>query len=427
MQKNMSNTVLSLFCGAGGCSLGFEQAGYKVLFATDFDKAASETYTANFKRTRFIKDDINNLNFSSILSACKVSPGEIDILIGGPPCQGFSTAGLRFWEDPRNNLLKSYVNALKFIKPKWFLMENVEGLLTAKNGEYVHEAVKAFVSLGYAVRVEKVYAHEYGIPQRRKRVLIIGNRIGIDFKFPEPTILLKGRIFRNSNVTLQHTIGSLPGASNDQKAEIHYETEVSNQLEDYLRGSSQIITDHSYPKQSPMQRDRIRCLKSGQTMKDLPAHLQHESFNKRANRRVMDGTPTGKRGGSPSGLKRLIYDEPCLTITGAATREFIHPIYDRPLTIRECARIQTFPDDFKFSGSTSEKIQQIGNAIPPLIARIFAEHIRDGYGFIGQTTQKGRFISYSVTKAEAMSPALKKTCMLLDGVLNNFSQGELWL
>jgi DNA (cytosine-5)-methyltransferase 1 len=291
----------------------------------------------------------------------------------------------------------------------------------------VHEAVKAFVSLGYAVRVEKVYAHEYGIPQRRKRVLIIGNRIGIDFKFPEPTILLKGRIFRNSNVTLQHTIGSLPEASNDQKAEIHYETDVSNQLEDYLRGSSQTITEHSYPKQSPVQQDRIRCLKSGQTMKDLPAHLQHESFNKRANRRVMDGTPTEKRGGSPSGLKRLIYDEPCLTITGAATREFIHPIYDRPLTIRECARIQTFPDDFKFLGSASEKIQQIGNAIPPLIGRIFAEHIRDEYGFIGQITQKGRFISYSVTKAEAMSPALKKTCVLLDGVLNNFSQGDLWL
>lgn len=426
-RRNMSNTVISLFSGAGGCSLGFEQAGYKILFATDFDNAASETYLANFKGTHLIKEDINNLSFSSLLSTCGISPGEIDILIGGPPCQGFSTAGLRFWDDPRNNLLKSYIDALMTIKPKWFLMENVEGLLTAKNGEYLHEAVKAFVSLGYAIRVEKVYSHEYGIPQRRKRVLIIGNRIGIDFKFPEPTIILKGRIFRNSNVTLRHAIGALPEASNNLKAEISYEAEAADQFEDYLRGSSKIITDHFYPKQSPLQWDRIRGLKSGQTMKDLPEHLRHESFKKRANRRVMDGTPTEKRGGSPSGLKRLVYDEPCLTITGAATREFIHPISHRPLTIRECARIQTFPDDFKFIGSASEKIQQIGNAIPPLMARIFAEHIRDEYGFTGQATKNGRFISYSVTKADAMSPALKKTCLLLDGVLNNFSQRDIWL
>jgi len=253
----MSNSVISLFCGAGGCSLGFEQSGYKILFATDFDKAASETYSANFKGTHLKKDDINNLDFSTVLSSCGISPGELDILIGGPPCQGFSTAGLRFWDDPRNNLLKSYVNALKTLKPKWFLMENVEGLLTAKNGEYLHEAVKAFVSLGYAIRVEKIYTHEYGIPQRRKRVLIIGNRIGIDFKFPEPTIIMKGRIFRNSDVTLHHAIGTLPEASNNLKAEISYESESLDQFEDYLRGSAKIISDHFYPEQSPLQMDRI--------------------------------------------------------------------------------------------------------------------------------------------------------------------------
>lgn len=422
----MNNTVMSLFCGAGGCSLGFEQAGYDVLFASDFDKAAGETYSENFKEIRFVREDINKLDFSSILSKCEIGPGELDILIGGPPCQGFSTAGLRFWEDPRNNLLKSYVNALKTIKPKWFLMENVEGLLTAKSGEYLHEAVKAFISLGYLIRVEKVYVHEYGIPQRRKRVLIVGNRLGIDFKFPEPTITLKGRIFRNSDVTLRHAIGKLPEASNSQSVEINYKTEVSDQFEDYLRGTSKAITEHFYPIQGTLQVDRIQGLKPGQTMKDLPENLQHESFKKRANRRVMDGTPSEKRGGSPSGLKRLVYDEPCLTITGAATREFIHPVSDRPLTIRECARIQTFPDTFKFFGNASEKIQQIGNAIPPLMARIFAEHIRDEYGFVGQPISKCGLISYSVTKADAMSPALKKTCSLLDDILTYPSQGAFW-
>ncbi len=423
----MINTVISLFCGAGGCSLGFKQAGYEILFATDVDKVAGETYLANFSDTRFLREDINNLDFRSILSMCKIAPGQLDILVGGPPCQGFSTAGTRFWDDPRNKLLRSYVEALRTIKPKWFLMENVEGLLTAKNGEYLHEAIKAFVSLGYSIRVEKIYAHEYGIPQRRKRVLIVGNRIGIDFEFPESTVFLKGRIFRNSDVTLRHAIGTLPEASNLPTAKMDYQTEASGSFEHYLRGTSKTISDHFYPRPGPLQIERIRWLKQGQTMKDLPEHLQHKSFKRRANRRVMDGSPTEKRGGSPCGLKRLIYDEPCLTITGSATRELIHPTSHRPLTIRECARVQTFPDDFKFAGGLSEKLQQIGNAIPPLMARIFAEHIRDKYGFTGKSTKEGRLISYSVTKADAMSPALKKTCLLLNRVMNTFSQGALEL
>ncbi|NEP57731.1 MAG: DNA cytosine methyltransferase [Symploca sp. SIO2G7] len=152
-------------------------------------------------------------------------------------------------------------------------------------------------------------------------------------------------------------------------------------------------------------------------MKELPESLQHESFKRRANRRVMDGTPSEKRGGSPSGLKRLLFDEPCLTITGAAIREFIHPQENRPITIREAARIQTFPDNFIFLGNSSQKIQQIGNAIPPIIARIFAEHIKEKYGFEAQHDFPGTLLGYSLTKANAMSPALKKTDKLLSPII----------
>ena len=160
------------------------------------------------------------------------------------------------------------------------------------------------------------------------------------------------------------------------------------------------------------------ALKPGQTMKDLPEHLQHLSFKRRASRRVMDGTPTEKRGGAPAGLKRLLAAEPSLTITGAATREFIHPAQDRPLTIRECARIQTFPDDFDFSGTASQKIRQIGNAIPPLLAEIFATHIRDTYGFESQSSRhQGKLLGFSLTKANAMSPALKHTYNLLHSLM----------
>jgi DNA (cytosine-5)-methyltransferase 1 len=406
--------AISLFCGAGGCSSGFKKAGYEIIFATDIDLAAIKTYRANFPETKTLAADINQIDFDEVLSDLKLRAGELDFLIGGPPCQGFSTAGLRFWDDPRNALLKNYVNALDKLKPKWFLMENVEGLLTANEGLYLYEAAKALIDLGYKIRIEKVYAHEYGIPQRRKRVFIIGNRLGIDFDFPEPTIRIKGRIFRNSDITLKHTISGLPEPARGSEGLCYYPTAPISEWDEQLRNGAAFVTDHAALDLTEIQLERIRRLKPGQTMKDLPAELQHESFQRRSNRRVQDGTPSEKRGGAPSGIKRLVYDEPSLTITGAATREFIHPIQDRPLTLRESARIQTFPDTFIFEGNSAEKIQQVGNAIPPLLARIFAEYIWQEYGFTGKTTDRGGLIDYSLTKAEAMSPALLKTKELLD-------------
>lgn len=410
----MNPTAMSLFCGAGGCSLGFKKAGYDIIFATDIDETAIRTYQDNFPDTPVKVADINQLHFEELLKELKMLPGKLDFLIGGPPCQGFSTAGLRFWEDPRNSLLKSYVMALDKIRPKWFLMENVEGLLTANTGLYLFEAAKALIDLGYRIRIEKVYAQEYGIPQRRKRVFIIGTRLNLDFELPEPTIIVTGQIFRHSEVTLRHTISGLPNPTNNIQSVCQYETMPASEWEVQLRNGAQSVTDHLVPHLTPLQLARIRQLKPGQTMKDLPLELQHPSFQKRSNRRVKDGTPSANRGGAPSSLKRLIFDEPCLTITSAATREFIHPCQDRPLTIREAARIQTFPDSFRFEGNHVQKIQQIGNAIPPLLAKIFAEHIKHNYGFTPGHSEIGKLIDYSLTKAEAMSPALFSTKELLD-------------
>lgn len=411
---------ISLFCGAGGCSLGFKQAGYSILYANDKDSAAVETYKNNFPDAICSNEDIDEVDFDNVLKKIGMHPGELDILIGGPPCQGFSTAGSRFWDDPRNHLLKSYVRALKTIQPKWFVMENVEGLLTSNNGKYIYEAAKAFVELGYFIRIEKVYSQEYGIPQRRKRVLVVGNRLGYEYKLPEPTIKVSGQIFRNSDVTLNHAIRGLPAATNRKNAILSPLNEKSfDEFDAFLRNGAVEITDHYFPSINGIQLERIAGLKPGQTMKDLPEELQHESFKKRANRRVADGTPTEKRGGAPSGLKRLIANEPCLTITGAATRELIHPTENRPLTIRESARIQTFPDSFIFYGNASQKIQQIGNAIPPMLARILAEHIRDDYGFDGVTSNTGRLLGFLLTKAGAMSPALKTTEFLLSSLLDS--------
>lgn len=415
----MRHTVLSLFSGAGGCSLGFKQAGYDVLFASDIDTAATQSYAANFPETNALQVDIRQLDFKQILMNLGLRVGEIDVMVGGPPCQGFSSAGLRFWDDPRNSLLKQYIQALHTMQPKWFLMENVEGLLTAGEGQYVYEAVTALIGCGYQVRVEKIYSQEYGVPQRRKRVLIIGNRLGIDFKLPEPTMAIHGKIFRHSDITLRHTITGLPKASESKQEKIRYTLPVSTAWEKYLRGTAIDVRAHFSSPINDLQTARIKALKSGQTMKDLPIELQHQSFEKRANRRVMDGIPSEKRGGPPSGLKRLWFDEPSLTITGAATRELIHPDEDRPLTIREAARIQTFPDDFIFLGSASDQIQQIGNAIPPLIAYLVAKHIKDHYGFKQEANVSGRLLGFTLTKANAMSPALKVTEKLFSKLLES--------
>lgn len=420
--------AISLFCGAGGCSLGFKQAGYSILYANDKDAVAIETYKKNFPETMCSNEDIDDLDFEKVLNGIGLKAGEIDILIGGPPCQGFSTAGSRFWDDPRNHLLKSYIRALKTIQPKWFLMENVEGLLTSNKGTYIYEAAKAFIELDYFIRIEKIYSQEYGVPQRRKRVLVVGNKLDHQFKMPEPTIKVSGQIFRNSDVTISHAISSLPNPTNDKDSLLSpTSTPIRDDFDALLRGSAIKIADHYFSKINDIQLKRITALRPGQTMKDLPEDLQHESFKKRANRRVADGMPTEKRGGAPSGLKRLIAEEPCLTITGAATRELIHPKEDRPLTIRESARIQTFPDDFMFSGNASQKIQQIGNAIPPMLARIFAEHIRDDYGFEGQIRSKGKLLGFLLTKAGAMSPALKTTESLLESLSSDLKSNQCLL
>lgn len=404
--------AISLFCGAGGCSLGFQKAGFEIIYASDFNKPAIETYKLNFPNTTSEVKDICEQDFNQILKDQSLKKGELDILIGGPPCQGFSTGGLKFWDDPRNQLLKQYVRCLEIVQPKWFLMENVEGLLTSNKGQYLFEAAKAFIERGYSIRIDKVYSQEYGIPQRRKRVLIIGNRFGTNFSTPKKISNATGRIFKHSKFTLGDALINLPKPTTEDNSVQEYKQQLDSTLFKYYKSANNCFTGHYSKSIEGLNLQRIKALKQGQSMQDLPENLQHESFKKRSKRRVKDGMPSEKRGGPPSGLKRLYIDQPSLTITSAATREFIHPIEDRPLTLRESARIQTFPDNFQFKGNQSEKIKQVGNAIPPMLAMIFANHIKK-YGFNQQPIQEGRLISFNLTKAKAMSPALLRTTNLL--------------
>lgn len=410
--------TISLFCGAGGMSLGFAQAGLKPLVAADHNRDACLTYEKNLGLRPF-HTDLSNPS-TEFLAAIDALPEPL-VLIGGPPCQGFSSAGQKNANDSRNRLIFSYLGLVDRLKPKWFLFENVEGLLTANKGESVFLLAKKFIELGYLIRIEKVNFASFGLPQGRKRVVILGNRVGLDFQFPKAKFSFDSGKHKYVNglplgPTLADAISSLGSASDGMEDEVSYvSTAPMNEYDALMRsGNSGTFRQHTTTNQRS-QAKAISALKPGQTMKDLPEELWHESFKRRAYRRVKDGTPTEKRGGAPSGLKRLQGQLAALTITSASEREFIHPTFDRPLTYRECARLQSFPDDFDFVGNSQSIATQIGNAFPAMAARVFAEHIAriDASFGADRSTSRAGLIDYELTKAVAMSPALARTDALL--------------
>ncbi|MCW2264456.1 DNA (cytosine-5)-methyltransferase 1 [Gluconobacter cerinus] len=413
--------VVSLFAGAGGFSSGFSQAGLKPLFGVEINADACQTYQEN------VGSPCHQLDLST------VDPSHIEMLtggkrpfvvIGGPPCQGFSTAGPRNSADPRNLLIFNYLNIVERLSPRWFIFENVEGLLTSGGGRDLARLVREFVDMGYSVRLQKVNLAAYGVPQTRKRVLIIGNRLGIDFQFPEELYSFdSGKAKKASGKplapSLAEAVAGLGPAASGKDALVPYASaEPVNAFDARMRAGNRVEVVTHHVRVEAAERMQVELLKPGQTMKDLPPELWHESYRRRANRRVSDGTPTEKRGGAPSGIKRLHGNLQSLTITGAAAREFIHPTEHRPLTIRECARIQTFPDKYRWVGNNASVIQQIGNAVPPLAAERLAKHLREIDGSFGADTQpagamSAKLLGFVLTEALGMSPALKSTEALL--------------
>lgn len=430
--QTQSDHVLSFFSGAGGFSYGFAMAGLKPVCGAEIDKDACATYEANLGSPC--------LNVDLSVAPISVFKEAVDFrqpfaIIGGPPCQGFSTAGARNADDPRNKLIFHYLQIVEEVRPRWFIFENVEGLLTSGQGNAVAALVREFLRIGYSVRLQKVNLAAYGVPQTRKRVLIIGNRMGIDFSFPEETHSFesgksKKRSAKPFAPALDEALSGLPVAGRTRSVAIPYSSEVP--LNDYdakmRRGNLSGSVYEHYHSTSLRDEGLHSLLKPGQTMKDLPEEHWHESFRKRAFRRVKDGTPTEKRGGAPAGIKRLHGDLNSLTITGAATREFIHPHEHRTLTPRECARIQSFPDNYDFKGKPLSVIQQIGNAVPPMAAQVFAQYLQNLDGRFGSGLQtnpevsKARLLGFLLTEATAMSPALQMTHSLL----HRLTQEELF-
>ncbi|MDY3558440.1 DNA cytosine methyltransferase [Gemmata sp. JC673] len=404
-------SAISLFSGCGGCSLGLSQAGFSVSLAAELDDDACQTYSGNIGAGNLWQTDLGRVTAADILRRVGARAGEVALMTGGPPCQGFSSAGAKDWSDPRNSLLKQFVDLVIGVRPVWFVMENVEGLLTSNDGYYITEAVTHFLKAGYWVRAKKVYMERYGLPQRRKRVIVVGNREGCGFDFPEETHgeVRSDMLFGPTpQLSVLDAISDMTGAV--ESGEVTFNLPPANDYQRQMRGSAaEKFTLHTVKRVNETTAQRIRHLGQGKTMKDLPQELQHASFTRRAFRRVMDGTPTEKRGGAPSGLKRLIGADPSLTITSASPVEFVHPVEDRLLTLRECARIQSFPDSFSFAGSWSSIATQIGNAIPPAFMKLLAEHIAGMATWKAKEPSTGKWFGIEATKASAMSPALERT------------------
>ena len=377
-------TVVDLFCGAGGLSIGLRRAGYETVYAADKFKAAIKTYNRNFEHQAHLEA----LDWDSSLPSA-------DVIVGGPPCQGFSSAGRRAPGDARNSLVAVFAHLVALHRPQAFLFENVEGFLTGDRGRWVVDLLEPLVDAGYCIHLQKVNAANYGVPQHRKRVLAVGG-LGWDPSFPLPT----------------HSTSGMPGAELVGNGLRHCPS-VMEALEGLPPAVVRVprkhhSLDHDYRAPSDAVKARIHALQPGQTMKDLPEELWHETYRRRAYRRVKNGTPTKRRGGAPAGLRRLDGDLPSKAITSGAPSEFIHPVEDRSLTLRECARLQTFPDDFIFEGTLSQKSLLIGNAIPPRLGEVLGQHIHDVLLQDRSAASPG-LLSFVPTHSNGMSPALKRT------------------
>lgn len=356
--------VIDLFSGCGGLSLGFINAGFDVVKAVEFDARIADSYMKNHPTVPMIVDDIKNVDQGNVFKK-----GDAEVIIGGPPCQGFSMAGSRirhgFIDDPRNYLFKHYFNVVKTVKPKAFIMENVKGIQTMQGGAIFREIIDIFSDpelldgMPYNLSYKIVKASDYGVPQNRERMILFGTTIqNIDFeKEWEKTIsaIREESPYFFDNVTVRDAISNLgptteSGIITNPIPETHYQKSLAT--------NNSTITNHNKTNHSTTAINRMKKIDSGE------------------NYTVLDETIHSVHSGS---YGRLEWDKPSPTITTRfdtpAGGRFIHPEEDRTITPREAARLQSFPDSFVFYGNKTTVCKQIGNAVPPKLSFFLAKFV----------------------------------------------------
>lgn len=354
-------TVIDLFCGAGGLSEGFRQAGYRVLLGSDIDPTFGETFGKSHDGARFFAKPIQSLASQDILSAAGIGQGQLDVLVGGPPCQGYSVYNHgRGEHDPRAGLFREYLRLVRELAPKWLVMENVTGLLSISSGKLIQTIVDEIKLLGYAVEWRILRAEDYGVPQERRRVVFIANRVGMPLLFPKIEFGEGLKPF----TTIWDAIGDLPLLAVADSAA--YPMDASTAYQREMRTGNPKLANHYGPKLGKANQERIRHIPQGGSWRDIPHDLLPEGM-KRAKR--SDHT---KRYGRPR-----VTDQSCTILTKCDIHwgAYIHPIENRAFTVREAARLQSFPDGFVFYGSMTEQFVQVGNAVPPMMAKAIANGI----------------------------------------------------
>lgn len=365
-------TVVDLFCGAGGLSYGFEQAGFKVVAAVDYDPVSAETYRIQNPNTPLLNQDIADVTGRSLQT---IAGGPIDLVIGGPSCQGFSTHGKRNPEDPRNYLFKHFVRLVNEVRPAWVVMENVKGLLSFDRGRYRNAIHDSFQKIGYRIESRVLRAVDFGVPQLRERLFFIATRTNGDITFPSPTHCppefseLTGL---QPFLTVEDAISDLPVIGDEGEA-TRYACPPKNEFQKYARYlAPRLLTLHKAKKISEAAFNIIKHVPPGKGIRALPFNLLPDRFKK------MRIVSTGAlRHDCTTLYHRLHWKKPSYTITcyftNVSSGPFVHPSQNRSLTPREAARLQTFPDSYFFTERQTQR--QIGNAVPPLLARAVASEL----------------------------------------------------
>lgn len=359
-------TCIDLFCGAGGLSQGFYNQGFDIRVANDFDIHSASTYKNAHPGTTFIEGPIEHLESRLLLELAGLKSGELDCLIGGPPCQAFSVYNhQRGFHDVRSGLFREYLRLVEGLLPKFVVMENVTGILSAGGGRAVEEIHRRLTALGYAVTQDTLKAEAYGVPQERRRVFFVGTRLkDTYFQFPAPT----HGIGRKPFVTVRDAISDLPPLEILQGEEVaEYLEKANSAYQRKLRKGSPALYNHVAPKLAAINLERLRHIPQGGSWRDIPVELLPAGMKKA---RRCDHT---KRYGRlhPEGLACTILTK-CDLHWGA----YIHPDQERTLTVREAARLQSFPDRMQFLGPRIEQFRQVGNAVPPLLAESVATAVK---------------------------------------------------
>lgn len=333
--------IIDLFCGIGGLSLGFEQAGFEVVSAIDMWDDAIKTF--NHNRKEKVAKTISVEEYNDVELPAIAASNRITGIIGGPPCQGFSTVGRRDIDDARNKLYLEFYKAVKIAHPDFFVIENVKGMLTLNKGAFVRDIIERFGpdGLGYSISYKLLNAADYGIPQNRFRVFYVGIK-GKEFVFPEPY---------GYRLSAKDGISDLLGSDNT-----HYGSEPQNDFQREMRGDQKHPINQDYTEHSEQTVRIISMIPDGGNIKSLPPeYWQVRKYNK--------------------AFERMSSERPSNTID-TGHRNYFH--YDEPRipTVRESARIQSFPDSFEILGTRGSQYKQVGNAVPPVLARIIAEEIK---------------------------------------------------